>query len=146
MCIWKSLCSGHSIKVMPNGIDAGIVCKSLLGQNVERPEAGFCNRPARCAITGDWRTRCVLNRAYCLQCVLTELIRRKAVHRSMPVAVAGQFVSVGLHFAHQVRESGGHPADKEECCLSVVLGKKIQYPLRVSYNARRPLVPAFTVH
>src|SRR4051812_38818715 len=146
MRVRKSLRPGHTVKVMPNGIDAGIVCKPLFSENIKRPEAGFCNRPARGTITGNCSPGCVFNRVFCLPRVLTELIRCNTVDRPMPVAMAGQFVSVGLYFAHQVRKSGSHPADKEKCCFSVVLSKKIQHPLRVGYNARRPTIPAFTLH
>src|SRR6476661_7141721 len=109
MRIRKPLGSGHSVKIMPNGIYAGVVCKSLFGQNVERPKAGFGNRPTRCAITGYWRPRCVFNRVFGLPRVLAELIRREAVNRPMPIAVAGKLVPARLYFAHQVWKSFGNP-------------------------------------
>src|SRR5579871_4627364 len=146
MRVWKPLCSRHSVKIMTNGINAGIICKSLFGKNVESPEAGFGNRPARCAITGYWRPSCVFNRVFGLPRILAEFVRREAVYGSMPIAMAGKLMPARLYFAHQMRKSFGYPADKEKRSLGMVLVKEIKHTVSVRDHAGRPPVPSFAVN
>src|SRR5438270_1373058 len=114
-----------------NRIDAGIVGKSLFGQDGERPQAGSGNRPARRSVTVYCNARCIFDHVFGLTRVFAELIRCEAVNRSMPVAVTGKLVSARLYFAHQVRKSFSHPADKEKCSLGIVLVKKVQHTMSI---------------
>jgi len=55
-------------------------------------------------------------------------------------------MAAGLDFTHQVRKMLGHPSDKEESRLGVVLIEEIKHTLRVGNHARGPLVPRFTAY
>src|SRR5579864_3842894 len=146
MRVRKPLCTRHSVKIMTNRINAGIVCKSLFSQNVERPEAGFGNRPTRSAVTRDRAAGCILNCMFGLARVLTELIRREAIYGPMPIAVAGEFTPARLYFAHQVRKPFGHPTDEEKCSLGIVPVKEIQHTVSIRHHSGRPPMPAFSVN
>src|SRR5215831_7225631 len=64
----------------------------------------------------------------------------------MPITMAGELMAAGLDFTHQVRKMLGHPSDKEESRLGVVLVKEIKHTARVGHHARGPLVPGFTAY
>src|SRR5438045_8881383 len=129
-----------------NRIDAGIVCETLFGQDVERPESRLGDRPARCTVSAHRDAGRVFNRLLGLPRILAELISRKAIHGAVPIAVAGKLMPTPLDLAHQVRKPRSYPSDKEKRCFRAVLVKEIKHALRVRYHARRPAVPAFAVN
>src|SRR5689334_12599903 len=130
---------------MMNRINAGIVGEPFFRQNVQRPEAGLGDGPAWRPISAHSNARGVFNRLFGLPGIFTEFIRRKAVHRAVPVAVAGKLMPSGLNVPHQMWKALSHPPHNKERTSGVMLIKKIKNALGARYHTRGPMVPAFAV-
>src|SRR5579864_9524849 len=113
MCVRKSFSARNAVKIVMNGVNAGIVDKAFFGQNVQRPQRRLGNRPTRRAISPHFDTGSVFNRLLCLSSVGAELIECEAVHGPMPIAMAGKLMSAGVDLTHQVRKMLGHPSHEE---------------------------------
>src|SRR5258708_19480265 len=64
----------------------------------------------------------------------------------MPIAVTGKFMPTGVDLAHQLRETGRHPTQKEESPFGLVSFKKIQDAFRVFDHPVGPPIPTFPVN
>ena len=93
MSIWKSLRAGHSIKVMVNREDTGVIGELLLDQYIERPKAVLGNRPTGCAVAVDFCSGGIFDSSQRGPGILPKLLGCQRIDGAVPKTVAGKLVS-----------------------------------------------------
>ena len=134
---------GHSIDVMMNGEDAGIIEKSLLREDLDSPKRPLDDGETGRSITDDGPAAGILNRGAGATRIGTKFAGRKIPDAAMPVAVAADFVTGGDDLAHDLREALGDPSENEKGGPGSVAAEKIENAARVVRDAGGIGRPAF---
>src|SRR5580704_18078378 len=82
---WPARRPRHSVTVMMDGINTGIICESQLGQNVERPYGTINHRVSWCAIPSHSLAGDLLNDVLGAPRVFAKFRRLQFVDQSVPV-------------------------------------------------------------
>src|SRR6266571_6652010 len=117
----EALMVRYTVKIMPNREDAGIILKTLFGQNLERPEALARNGVARRTIAKHGCARRCFNELLGFAGIMAKLLWGHGINPSMPVAVAGYFVLFRDYTSDQLRIPFCHPAQDKEGGFDVLL-------------------------
>src|SRR5215471_15540209 len=78
--------SRRPVKIVMDGINAGIVFEAFFAQDLESPRRALRDGPSGRSIAGDADRRCLLDRVTGLTRVVAKLFRRKRINLAMPEA------------------------------------------------------------
>ncbi len=133
----------HSVDIVMDGEDAGIVKKTLLRENLQRPKRLFDDRETGRSIAYDGLAAGVLDGCAGATCIGAKLVGREMPDAAVPVAMAGDLVPGGDNLAHDLREAFGNPSEHEKCGLGSVPAEQVENAAGVVHNARGMGRPAF---
>src|SRR5581483_6585475 len=130
-----------SVKIMMNGINAGIVLEAFFRKHIERPERPACNRPSGGAIACHADARRLLDRVTGRASIKAKFLWGKRIDPVMPEAVTGQFVSSLVDLTHDFRKMPGNPSRHKERGFDAIQLKNIEQEATISCYTAGKLAP-----
>src|SRR5271156_3819952 len=136
----------HSIAVMMDGKNTGVVGKTELGQDIERPNGTVDHRVGRCAVSGDRLAADLLDYVLGAPSIFFEFNWFQFIDQPVPVGMTGQLMSPRCDLAYQRRKAFSNPPQNEVRRVQVELCHQLQEAASVSYHAARIAVPAPAIY
>ena len=128
----------HAVMVMADGIDARTVAVAGTLKAIEGPEVLVANRETRRAIAFDFKAGEILEDRFGVPDIVEECCFRLFCCAFMAVAVACQFMSAGDDAPDEFRVALGHPTQREEGRLRVMVVQHRQDAIHVAFDAALP--------
>lgn len=121
--------------------NARVQGKSMLVQDVDRPQGCLCYRKAWGAKKMNLDSSRLLDGMLCVNQVLFEFLWCHLIDEAMPVGVTTQFMACIDDATDQLRITIGDPSENKKGSANMFLLKEFEQPIRVGFHTARKGIP-----